>query len=563
MAELEPHRIVRLEDDAVVVLDQRRLPDEEVDLRCGSTPEVAEAIRALAVRGAPAIGVAAAYGMALAAERGEDLDVAYEALASSRPTAVNLRWALDAMRDEPTRERAERIHEDEVERCRADGRACGRRSSRPAPASSRTATPAASRPAATARRSARSGPRTRPGLVEHVWVDETRPLLQGARLTAWELEQLGIPHAVIVDGAAASLMARGEVDLVVTGADRIAANGDTANKIGTYALAVLAAHHGLPLVVVAPDLDARPGGRDRRRDPDRGARPRRGDAALRRAQPGVRRHAGRARRGDRHGARRPSGAATWRPSRARPRASMILDEVDAADPCGARALRVRPGDVRGLRASGRLRRAVARVERRRAAPSSRRGRTTSCALPEPGYGRLGRRARSAGIDALACRAGRADRARRGDGDALRRRRQGRGRGARRSELPLVEARRDGDASGERSAPRSPSPLMTSFQTEDETRAHVAGLGVPEPLWFSQRVSLRLTEDGELFREDGAPVARTRPGHGDLLDALRRSGTLAALRGARRRARRGVERRQPRRAPRPRRRSARIWSPDAR
>jgi methylthioribose-1-phosphate isomerase len=90
------------------------------------------------------------------------------------------------------------------------------------------------------------------GRVSHVWVDETRPLLQGSRLTAWELEQLGIPYAVIADGAAASFMARGEVDLVVTGADRIAANGDTANKIGTYGLAVLAAHHGLPLVVVAP-----------------------------------------------------------------------------------------------------------------------------------------------------------------------------------------------------------------------------------------------------------------------------------------------------------------------
>ena len=90
------------------------------------------------------------------------------------------------------------------------------------------------------------------GRVEHVWIDETRPLLQGARLTAWELEQIGIPHTVIVDGAAASLMAGAEVDVVVTGADRIAANGDTANKIGTYSLAVLARHHGLPLIVVAP-----------------------------------------------------------------------------------------------------------------------------------------------------------------------------------------------------------------------------------------------------------------------------------------------------------------------
>ena len=101
------------------------------------------------------------------------------------------------------------------------------------------------------------------GLLEHVLVDETRPLLQGARLTAWELEEAGIPHSVIADSAAGLMMARGEVDAVVTGADRIAANGDTANKIGTYSLAVLAAHHGIPLYVVAPELDRRP--RDRRR----------------------------------------------------------------------------------------------------------------------------------------------------------------------------------------------------------------------------------------------------------------------------------------------------------
>jgi methylthioribose-1-phosphate isomerase len=249
--ELEPHRIVRLEDDAVVVLDQRRLPDEEVELRCRSAAEVAEAIRELAVRGAPAIGVAAAYGIALAAERGEDLDVADQTLASSRPTAVNLRWALDAMRDEPTRERAGRIHADEVERCRR----MGRHAVELFPPGARVLTHCNAGGLATggygtalgAVRAAHEA-----GRVEHVWVDETRPLLQGARLTAWELEQLGIRHAVIVDAAAASVMARGEVDLVVTGADRIAANGDTANKIGTYALAVLARHHGIPLVVVAP-----------------------------------------------------------------------------------------------------------------------------------------------------------------------------------------------------------------------------------------------------------------------------------------------------------------------
>ena len=251
MPELSPHRIVRVEDDAVVVLDQRRLPGEEVELRCRSTSELAEAIRVLAVRGAPAIGVAAAYGMALAAARGEDLDAAVETLASSRPTAVNLRWALDAMRGDPTRERAERIHADEVDRCRR----MGEHALELFPAGAHVLTHCNAGGLATGGYGTALGAiraAHEVGLVEHVWVDETRPLLQGARLTAWELEQLGIPHAVIVDGAAATFMARGKVDLVVTGADRVAANGDTANKIGTYALAVLARHHGLPLVVVAP-----------------------------------------------------------------------------------------------------------------------------------------------------------------------------------------------------------------------------------------------------------------------------------------------------------------------
>ena len=249
--ELEPQRIVRLERDAVVVLDQRRLPEEEVELRCTSAAEVAEAIRTLAVRGAPAIGVAAAYGMALAAERGEDLDAALVTLGKSRPTAVNLRWALEAMRDEPTRELAERIHADEVERCRR----MGAHAVELFPEGARVMTHCnagglATGGYGTALGAVRAAFDT--GRVSHVWVGETRPLLQGGRLTAWELEQLGIPHAVIADGAAASFMARGEVDLVVTGADRIAANGDTANKIGTYGLAVLASHPGVPLVVVAP-----------------------------------------------------------------------------------------------------------------------------------------------------------------------------------------------------------------------------------------------------------------------------------------------------------------------
>jgi methylthioribose-1-phosphate isomerase len=248
---LEPKRIVRLEADAVVVLDQRRLPNEEVDLVCRSSAEVAEAIRTLAIRGAPAIGVAAAYGLALAAERGEELDAAYEVLVSARPTAVNLRWALDEMRTDPTRERALAIHVAEVGRCRQMAAHAAELIS----PRSRVLTHCNTGGLATGGYGTALGAiraAWEQGLVEYVWVDETRPLLQGARLTAWELAALDIPFAVVADGAAASLMARGEVDCVLTGADRIAANGDTANKIGTYGIAVAARHHGVPLFVVAP-----------------------------------------------------------------------------------------------------------------------------------------------------------------------------------------------------------------------------------------------------------------------------------------------------------------------
>ena len=249
--DLTPERIVRLEGDAVVVLDQRRLPAEEVELWCISAAEVAEAIGTLAVRGAPAIGVAAAYGLALAAARGEDLEQAYDVLAASRPTAVNLRWALDAMRDDPTAERARALHHEEVDRCRR----MAEHALALIPAGARLLTHCNTGGLATGGYGTALGAiraAWEAGLVAHVWVDETRPLLQGARLTAWELDALGIPFSVIVDGAAASLMAAGEVDAVVTGADRIAANGDVANKVGTYGLAVAAAHHGLPLCVVAP-----------------------------------------------------------------------------------------------------------------------------------------------------------------------------------------------------------------------------------------------------------------------------------------------------------------------
>jgi methylthioribose-1-phosphate isomerase len=174
-------------------------------------------------------------------------------LAASRPTAVNLTWALEEMRrwEGDPAERARQIHVEEVDRCRT--------MSRHAAALLEPGTRALTHCNAgglatggygTAVGALRSA--WEQGLLEHVLVDETRPLLQGARLTAWELEEAGIPHTVIADSAAGSMMARGEVDAVLTGADRIAANGDVANKIGTYTLAVLASHHGIPFYVVAP-----------------------------------------------------------------------------------------------------------------------------------------------------------------------------------------------------------------------------------------------------------------------------------------------------------------------
>jgi methylthioribose-1-phosphate isomerase len=258
--DLAPEQIVRYEEDGprVVLLDQRRLPDAEVELECRSSAEVATAIREMAIRGAPAIGVAAAYGMALAAERGEDLDAAAAHLEATRPTAVNLTWAVEQMHDDPTPEHARALHEEEVERCR---RMAAHAAELFEPGT-RALTHCNAGGLATAGYGSAVGSLRAAwerGLLAHVFVDETRPLLQGSRLTAFELDALGIPHAVIADSAAASFMAAGEIDCVVTGADRIAANGDTANKIGTYSVAVAASHHGIPLYVVAPtstvDLD--------------------------------------------------------------------------------------------------------------------------------------------------------------------------------------------------------------------------------------------------------------------------------------------------------------------
>jgi methylthioribose-1-phosphate isomerase len=248
---LEPERILRLENDRVVLLDQRKLPLEELDVDCFTAAEVAAAIRTMVVRGAPAIGIAAAYGYALAAARGEDLVQAERVLRESRPTAVNLGWALDEMRDDPSAEHARTIHHDEVDRCRAMS---AHAAALIAPGT-RALTHCNAGGLATGGYGSAVGALIAAwdrGLLEHVWVDETRPLLQGARLTAWELETAGIPHAVIADSAAASFMARGEVDVIFTGADRIASNGDTANKIGTYGVAVLARYHGVPFYIVAP-----------------------------------------------------------------------------------------------------------------------------------------------------------------------------------------------------------------------------------------------------------------------------------------------------------------------
>jgi methylthioribose-1-phosphate isomerase len=199
-------------------------------------------------------------GYALAAQHGEDLHEAARVLLASRPTAVNLAWALGEMRQaggDPAAlaARARELHRREVERCMAMGEHAAGLFGEQAPEWRRPLTHCNTGALATAGHGSALGAVRSAyarGLVELVLVDETRPLLQGSRLTAWELERAGIPHSVIVDGAAGALMAGGEVSLVVVGADRIAASGDVANKIGTYMLAVLAAHHGLPFVVVAP-----------------------------------------------------------------------------------------------------------------------------------------------------------------------------------------------------------------------------------------------------------------------------------------------------------------------
>jgi methylthioribose-1-phosphate isomerase len=243
---------LRWEDGELLVLDQRRLPAEEAWVRCRSAGEVAECIRSMAVRGAPAIGLAAAYGMALAARGGEDAEVAAALLRGTRPTAANLGWAVDrALAADDPSALAEQLHDEQRDADRRISELGAERFAEGDQALTHCNTgPLATGGFGTAGgvlRAAWEG-----GRLSQVWVDETRPRLQGARLTAWELRSAGIPFRVIADSAAGGVMARGLVDRVVVGADRIAANGDVANKVGTYPLAVLAARHRVPFYVAAP-----------------------------------------------------------------------------------------------------------------------------------------------------------------------------------------------------------------------------------------------------------------------------------------------------------------------
>jgi methylthioribose-1-phosphate isomerase len=264
---------VTYEDDVVVMIDQRRLPAEEVYVRCETPSAVAAAIRDMAIRGAPAIGVAAAFGLALGVRRSradgaalaEEFGAMSAEIAQTRPTAVNLFWAIERMRRRFELERTKgrerlreamltealAIHAEDVAACRA----MGDFGAELIPDGARLLTHCNAGALATAGYGTALGivrSAARAGKVRNVFVDETRPLLQGARLTAWELVHDGIPATLITDNMAGHLMSRGEIDAVVVGADRIAANGDVANKIGTYGVAVLAKENGIPFYVAAP-----------------------------------------------------------------------------------------------------------------------------------------------------------------------------------------------------------------------------------------------------------------------------------------------------------------------
>ena len=256
---------VRWEEERLLLLDQRRLPEQEIYLEIETVDQAAEAIRSLAVRGAPAIGIAAAYALAISLKHvppeafERTLEQNAVLLKAARPTAVNLSWAVDrlltAAEHTPgyrtLKDEAESIHQEDRLSCRAIGEA-GRSLIAPG---SRILTHCNAGALAVSE----LGTATAPMYLNHaagvpfkVYVDETRPLLQGARLTAWELSRAGIDVALLCDNAAASLMAAGEIDLVLVGTDRVTANGDVVNKIGTLGLAVLCRHFDIPLYVACP-----------------------------------------------------------------------------------------------------------------------------------------------------------------------------------------------------------------------------------------------------------------------------------------------------------------------
>jgi methylthioribose-1-phosphate isomerase len=267
---------IELQEDVIVMVDQRKLPAQELYVRCRNAQEVAKAIRTMVIRGAPAIGVAAAMGIALgmkkSAARGTrqyavEFQKVCDLMAATRPTAVNLFWAIDRMKrafsegaqaGESTEElsarlgrEARRIHDEDVASCRAMGAFGAEMVSDGA----RVLTHCNAGALATAGYGSALGvirAAVEQGKNIAVFADETRPFLQGARLTAWELVRDGINTTVITESMAGPLMRAGEIDIVVVGADRIAANGDTANKIGTYTVAVLAHEHRIPFYVAAP-----------------------------------------------------------------------------------------------------------------------------------------------------------------------------------------------------------------------------------------------------------------------------------------------------------------------
>jgi methylthioribose-1-phosphate isomerase len=245
---------LRWTGDALQLLDQRLLPNEEKWIECRDAASVATAIRDMVVRGAPAIGVSAAFGIALAGLRGDDVNEAAEMLRATRPTAVNLRWAIDRMlhvNPQSFVQEAEKILEEDVEANMRIGRfgaeLLGQRSTVLTHCNAGALATAGYGTALGVIRAA-----VESGKSIDVFADETRPYLQGARLTAWELQQEGIDVTLITDSMSGHFFQQERFDAVVVGADRIAANGDTANKIGTYTLAVLAHAHVVPFYIAAP-----------------------------------------------------------------------------------------------------------------------------------------------------------------------------------------------------------------------------------------------------------------------------------------------------------------------